>query len=97
MPSFRRSRSELHFGATKPLPNSSKIRYDGPLRRMTRLMMNMIHAMTAVASAQPGPPIAGMPNPPKMNSALSGSFSARAAICSAITIFGRPIAVFSDA
>ena len=35
------------------------------------------HMTMAVATPQPAPPIAGMPNPPYTNRKLSGSFSAR--------------------
>ena len=52
--------------------------------------------MSVLASAQPGPPIAGTPKPPKMNHVLSGNLTTSAPTCRNITSRGLPTAFVSE-
>lgn len=52
--------------------------------------------MSVLASAQPGPPSAGTPAPPKMNHVLSGNLRIRPPTCRNITSRGLPTALVSE-
>ncbi len=52
--------------------------------------------IAVLASAQPGPPSAGTPHPPKINHVLSGNFSNSAPTCRIITSRGLPTALLSE-
>ena len=61
---------------------------------VSQAVASISQEMLVVAIAQPGPPIAGIPKPPKMNKIFSGIFNAREMSYIVITILVFPTALF---
>ena len=66
------------------------------MRQYAHPAMAVTQAMSVVDTAQPGPPRAGMPRCPYMNTRLSGTFSARPARFSTMITRGRETAVLKE-
>lgn len=95
MPSLSSSAWRFHSGQQKCLKISNGA------NTSTRVSAMAAHSASAqlidvLASAQPGPPNAGTPRPPKMSHVLSGTLSTSAPTWRNMTRRGRPTALASE-